>query len=151
MEAELFQDYLIYMHRPRGISLVQQMRNRKPYPPDSGEQELLEGMVQARFSAFWIRELYPAGGFVVLDVIRGEQLFVLDQILPHQDAVGVLTAFRIFPFRNGWMHTGANMAFGKVEEDAGLQSLNRILNAQEERELNEENVRRWRAFLNEMD
>jgi len=151
LEATIFQDYLIYMHRPNGLSLVRQMLNRKRYPQGSDEQMLLEGMVQARFSLFWIKKTYPAGGFVALDVIRGEEFFVLDPSQPQQDATGFLAAFRIFPFRNAWLHTGANMAFGKIDDPAGLHPLGRILNDKEERELNEENISRWRELLREME
>lgn len=151
LEAEIFQDYLIYMHRPNGLSLVRQMLNRKRYPLGSDEQMLLEGMVQARFSLFWINKTYPDGGFVALDVIRGEEFFVLDQSLAQQDATGILAAFRIFPFRNAWLHTGANMAFGTIGDPAGLRPLGRRLNEKEERELNEENFFRWRELLKEMD
>lgn len=151
LEAEIFQDYLIYMYRPRGFSLVRQMCSRRRYRPGSDEQMLLEGMVQARFSAFWIREMHPAGGFVALDVIRGEHFFILDQAAAGQNVEGTFSAFRIFPFRGAWMHTGANMTFGTIAADAGLQPVGRILNEQEERELNEENIRRWRMLLREME
>ncbi|MGE4559360.1 MAG: hypothetical protein AB7E77_04115, partial [Desulfobulbus sp.] len=144
-EAELFQDYLIYMYRPRGFSLVRQMRNRRRYPEGSDEQSLLEGMHQARFSLFWVKELHPAGGMVVLDVITGKELFVLDQSLPHQEVTGLLAAFRIFPFREVWMHTGASMAFGIISQPEGLQPMERRLTDKEEQELNEENFFRWRA------
>ncbi|MDR2548716.1 MAG: hypothetical protein LBD10_00680 [Desulfobulbus sp.] len=149
LEAEIFQDYLIYMHQPRGISLVQQMFNRKRAQPDSDEHALLAGMVQARFSLFWIRELHPPAGFVALDVIGGGHFFILDQSLPQQDAVGLLSAFRIFPFHGAWLHTGANMVFGTVGDDAGMQPARRVLDRQQERELNEENIHRWRALLKE--
>lgn len=146
-ETELFQDYLIYMYKPRGFSLVRQMRNRRPYPEGSDEQQLLEGMHQARFSLFWVKELHPAGGMIVLDVITGEELFVLDQSLPRQEVTGLLAAFRIFPFLGVWMHTGANMAFGLISDSEGLQPLGRRLNDKEEQALNEENFSRWRALL----
>lgn len=148
-EAEIFQDYLIYMHRPRGFSLVRQLYNRKIFSEGSREQELLAGMVQARFSVFWIGSLYPNAGCGALDIISGNQVFILDQSLPQQDAVGLLTAFRIFPFRNVWAHTGATMVLGKIEDTTGLQPMRRRLTEQEERELNEENVQRWRALLTE--
>ncbi len=146
-ETELFQDYLIYMYRPRGFSMVRKMRNRRPYPEGSDEQMLLEGMQLARFSLFWVKELHPTGGMVVLDVITGEELFVLDQSLPQQEVVGLLAAFRIFPYRDVYMHTGASMAFGIINDPAGLNPLSRQLNDREEQALNEENFSRWRAFL----
>lgn len=146
-ETELFQDYLLYMYRPRGFTLVRQMRNRKPYPTGSDEQVLLEGMNQARFSVFWVKELHPAGGMVVLDVITGDELFVLDQSLPQQEVVGLLAAFRIFPFGDVWMHTGASMAFGIISEPEGLKPLGRRLDEKEEQELNEENFFRWRSLV----
>ena len=146
-ETDLFQDYLCYMYRPRGFSLVRQMRNRKPYPAGSDEQMLLEGMHQARFSLFWVKELHPSGGMVVLDVITGEELFVLDQSLPRQEVVGLLAAFRVFPFRDVWMHTGASMAFGIISDSDGLKPLSRKLDPKQEQELNEENFFRWRALI----
>jgi hypothetical protein len=151
LEAEVFQDYLIYMHRPRGFSLVRQLHNRKLFPEGSREQELLAGMVQARFSVFWIRSVHPGAGCGVLDIISGDQVFLLDQSLPQHDSVGLLAAFRIFPFGNVWAHTGANMVLGKIEDAAGLQPMGRKLTEREERELNEENVRRWRALLVEQE
>jgi len=146
-EAETFQDYLNYMYRPRGFSLVRLLCNRKRYPEDSDEQQLLEQMVKARFSLFWIRELHPAGGFVALDVVTGEDFFILDQSLPQQDVVGLLSAFRIFPFRGVWMHTGANMSFGCIEDPEGLHPLNRHLDDKEEDILNRENFFRWRELM----
>ena len=151
LEAEIFQDYLLYMHRPRGFSLVRQFFNRKPYPPGSDEHQLLSGMVQARFSAFWIRGVHPAGAFVALDVITGKEHVVLDRALTGQEAaIGLLSAFRVFPLKNVWMHTGANMSFGRIEDAGDLRPLGRVLNEQQEQELNEENIRRWRALLKEM-
>jgi hypothetical protein len=151
LEMDIFQDYLIYMHRPRGFSLVRQMLNRNRYPQNSDERMLLENMVQARFSLFWVRELHPAGGFVALDVITGEDFFVLDQSIPQQGEVGLLLAFRLFPFLNAWMHTGATMVFGRIDDATGLQPQGRRFNEQEERELNEENIRRWRGIIREME
>lgn len=151
MEMDVFQDYLIYMHRPRGISLVRQMFNRKRYPQGSDEQMLLEGMAQARFSLFWVRELHPSDGFVALDVITGEEVFVLDQTIPRHDTVGLLLGLRLFPFFTGWMHTGATMVFGQIDEASGMQPMRCVLNEKEERALNEENIRRWRANFREME
>jgi hypothetical protein len=150
-EMDVFQDYLLYMHRPRGISLVRQMLNRKPYPQGSDEQILLEGMAQARFSLFWVRELHPAGGFTALDVITGEEVFIFDHALPEQDTVGLLVGLRLFPLYTGWMHTGASMVLGQIDEASGMQPLRCVLNEKEERDLNEENIRRWRANLKKVE
>jgi hypothetical protein len=56
-ETDIFQEYQIYMHRPHGINVVQQMLNRKRYPEGSGELRLLEGMAKARFSVFIVKEI----------------------------------------------------------------------------------------------
>ncbi len=151
LEMDIFQDYLIYMHRPRGFSLVRQMLNRNRYPQGSDERMLLENMVQARFSLFRVRELHPGSGFVALDVITGEDFFVLDQSIPQQGEVGLLLAFRLFPFRNAWMHTGASMVLGLIDDAADLQPLGCRFNEKEERELNEENIRRRREIIREME
>lgn len=148
-EMDIFQDYLIYMYRPRGVSLVRQVFNRKRYPPASDEQQLLAGMVQARFSVFWVRELIPPGGFLALDIISGNDFFILDLTLPQLDAQGMLSGFRIFPFQNAWMHTGAGLTLGRIPDSAGMQTEDRVLTEQEERELNEQIFFRWRPLLGE--
>jgi hypothetical protein len=151
LEIDVFQDYLLYMYRPRGFSLVRQMLNRNRYPQGSDEQMLLAGMAQARFSLFWIKELDPAGGFLALDIISGKDFFILDQSLPQQDARGMLMSFRIFPLRNVWMHTGANMSFGQIDDPKKVKPLNCLLSENEERQLNEDNFLYWRELLREMD
>ena len=151
LEMDIFQDYLIYMYRPRGISLVRQVFNRKRYPPTSDEQQLLAGMVQARFSLFWVRELIPPGGFVALDIISGNDFFILDLTLPQLDGKGMLTGFRIFPFHNAWMHTGAGLTLGRIPDPAGMQAEDLVLTEQEERELNEQIFFRWRPLVAEME
>jgi hypothetical protein len=151
VEMDVFQDYLIYMYRPRGFSLVRQMLNRNRYPQGSDERMLLESMVQARFSLFWIRELHPASGFVALDVITGEDFFVLDQSIPHQGEVGLLIALRLYPFRNAWMHTGSSLILGLIDDVADLHPLGCRFNEKEERELNEKIVHRRREIIREQE
>jgi hypothetical protein len=148
LELDVFQDYLIYMHRPRGISFVQQMRNRKRYPQGSDEQRLLEGMVQARFSVFWIKEVVEEAGFIALDIMGGEECMILDQSIPPQDAVGLVSGFRIFPWANVWMHSGVNLPLGTIENADGLQPVGKLLNEKEEQALNEDTIARWRAIIN---
>ena len=149
LEMDAFQDYLIYMHRPRGLSLARQMLNRNRYPQGSDERRLLAEMVQARFSIFWIKELIPAGGFIALDIISGKEFFILDPSLPQQDIAGILAGIRIFPHQNVWMHTGATLALGQIENPTGLQPLGKHLEEQQERALNEDAISRWRGILKE--
>jgi len=148
MEADVFQDYLLYMHRPRGLSFVRQMRNRKLYPPGSDEQQLLEVMAQARFSVFLIKEVIPSAGFLGLDIVRSEEFFILNQAVDEQqEMVGMLVGCRIFPYRNCWMHTGADIPIGQVEDSATLSPMGKILNEKEERDLNELNIFKWREMV----
>jgi hypothetical protein len=144
LEAEIFQDYLLHMYRPRGFSFVRQLCNRRRFPPDSDEQRLLVAMAGARFSLFVIRELYPEGGFTALDIIRGEELFLFDQSIPTQEVRGVLTGLRVFPMLGAWMHTGANLDLGRLPEEGGLTPLGRTFGEREEREMNEYAIRAWR-------
>jgi hypothetical protein len=147
LEMDIFQDYLIYMHRPRGLSLTQQMRNRNRYPQGSDERRLLAAMAQARFSIFWIKEIVPPGGFIALDIISGQDFFILDPMQSPQDITGTLAGVRIFPHQNVWMHTGATLSLGRIDDPAGLQTLGNSMNVQQERELNEEAIGRWRGIL----
>ena len=148
MEADVFQDYLLYMHRPRGINFVRQMHNRKLYPQGSDEQRLLEAMAQARYSVFLIKETLPSAGFIALDVVRGEEFFILNQSVDEQqDIVDLLVGCRIFPYQTCWMHTGADIPIGQVEDSATLSPMGKILNEKEERDLNELNIFKWREMV----
>jgi hypothetical protein len=140
------------MHRPRGINLVQQMLNRNRYPRESTERQLLEGMVQARFSVFMVKSLVPPGGFVAVDTTSGEEFFILDLSLPTQNAVGFLIGCRIFPFRDVWMHSGAVISLGQVQDVAGFQETMEEIDGQElkERELNEACIFSWREWIAQM-
>lgn len=151
LEMDVFQDYLLYMYRPRGISLVRQMFNRQRYPMGSDEQRLLAGMIQARFSLFWVRELIPAGGFLALDIISGKDFFILDLALPQVEATGLLAGLRIFPFHQAWMHTGVSLSLGSIPDPAGMKTENRVFNDKEEIAFNEQIFFRWRSLLGKMD
>lgn len=150
-EREMIQDYLNYMYQPRGFSLVRQLRNRKRYAAESDEQQLLERMIKARFSLFWIKELHPAGGFIALDMITGEELFILDQSVHQLEVTGEVTALRIFPFQGVWMHTGAGISLGNINDDKSLQPINSDINIKEEEALNRKVIIVWREMIRNQD
>ncbi|GAB4564728.1 MAG: hypothetical protein Tsb0017_24820 [Geothermobacteraceae bacterium] len=146
-DVEIFQDYLIYMYRPRGVSYVQQMLNRNRYPQQSAETELLKGMAKARFSVFWLKERLPSVGFVALDLLRREEVFVLDLSLPQQDVAGLVLGLRTFPWRGVLMHTGASLPLGKVPLVGKSPPLiEQPRNVQEEQRFNEEAIFHWRQM-----
>ncbi len=101
-------------------------------------------MAGARFSLFFIRELYPEEGFTALDIVRGEELFLFDRSIAEQEARGVLTGLRVFPMLGAWMHTGVNIDLGRLPDESGLAPLGREFDEQEEREMNEHAIRAWR-------
>lgn len=150
-EMDILQDYQIYMHRPRGINAVQQMLNRNRYPQGSDERRLLEGMAQARFSIFLVKEIVQPAGFIGLDIYTGGEFFILDLTLPQQNVVGLLIGFRIFPYESVWMHTGANLTLGQTHDVAGFEPNGTQMNERQERTLNEEAIFRWRDFVSEME
>ena len=149
LEMDMFQDYLFYMYRPHGFSLVRKMMNRKRYPPDSDEQQLLAAMVKARFSVFWIREMHQEGGLIALDVTTGDGFFIFDQSQVGLDLTGALVGMRIFPFLGAWMHTGACIPVGEIDDPAAFRPLNTTLNEVQERALNEQTMFRWRDVIKE--
>ena len=147
MEMDVFQDYLVYMYRPRGFSLARKLYNRKKYSQESDEQQLLNLMVRARFSVFWIKEVLAEGVMNALDITTGESLWIVDQTLPNHDAANILAGLRIFPFRGMWMHTGASMPVGEIADPADFRPLGVTLDEKGERALNEETIRRWRSLF----
>ena len=147
VEMDLFQDYLIYMYRPRGFSLTRKLYNRKKYSPESDEQQLLHLMARARFSVFWIKEVNAEGAMTAVDITGGESFCILDQTLPNHDATNILTGLRIFPFRGMWMHTGASIPVGEITDPADFRPLGVTLDERGERALNEETIQRWRSIV----
>lgn len=143
-ESCIFQDYLIYMYRPRGINLVQQMLNRNRFHQDSGERQLLDLMVNARFSVFLVKQIVKKAGFIAMDIYTGEEFLVLDQTMPQNDAVGMLMGFRIFKFHNTWMHTGAWLILGQISDIKGFEPQRVLLDEKQEQLLNEECIFQWR-------
>jgi len=151
MEADIFQDYLVYMYRPRGINLVQQMLNHDRYPQGSDKLLLLQGMAQARFSIFLVQKILPGAGFIAMDSVSGKQFLVLDQSMSQKGEIGMLIGFRIFPYRQVWMHTGAWLALGRATDVAGFEPAGICMNEKQEQELNEKAIFKWRQLVDEME
>ncbi|MBN1142053.1 MAG: hypothetical protein JXB25_09730 [Deltaproteobacteria bacterium] len=143
---ELFQDYATYMHRPRGINFVQQMLNSNRYPEGSMERSLLQGMAQAMFSIFMVKELVPPGGFIAWDTFSGKEFFVLDSRISKQDVISGLFGLRIFPFKTAWMHTGAAIPL-TMADIPNAKALNKELSQNDQRDLNEGTIFIWRGLV----
>ncbi len=62
-----------------------------------------------------------------------------------------MSGFRIFPYKNVWMHTGANLTLGQTHDVAGFQSYGTQLNEKQEQTLNEEAIFRRRAIIGETE
>ena len=139
------------MYRPHGINAVQQMLNRNSYPAESDERRLLEGMVQARFSVFLVKQVIGNAGFIGFDLYTGDEFFIMDLTLPTKDVVGLMIGFRVFPFHGYWMHTGANLTLGKVRDVNSVKPLGRLKSVKEEQSLNDEVIFEWRSFISEID
>jgi hypothetical protein len=148
-EMDIFQDYLLYTHRPQAINAAQQMLNAKRYPNESQEGLLLEGMAKARFSVFIIKQIIKDYGFIGMDIQSGDDFFIMDQTLPQQDVVGMMIGFRIFPFRGYWMHTGANISLARSPDLADFKPIGVIDNQYEERDLNEATIFKIREMISE--
>ena len=106
-------------------------------------------MATARFSVFQIKEIVGTAGIIAVEMLTGDEFFIMDLTLPRQqDVVGIMMGLRIFPFDGYWSHTGAPLAFGKggdFEPTGGLTTV------AEERELNEGIIFDWRSCLRKLD
>ncbi len=145
-ESDLFSDYLLYSFRPNGINAAQQMLNAKRHPKESIEHLFLEGMAKARFSLFIYKEIIGDYGFIGIDIQDGKEFFIMDLTLPHENIVGVMSGFRIFPFRGYWMHTGANVTLGECPDLAHFKPAGIVNNQNEERDMNEAIIFKWREL-----
>lgn len=107
-------DYGIYSYRQQGKTVVERYLAKLAPPPDLDEQTVRAAMARPRYSLYQAGKAIPGTGLELHDVVREEQLFVVDQTLSKTLGEGRVLGARLLPFPGYWMTSGAAVPLGDV-------------------------------------
>lgn len=108
-----------------GRNLIQRYAEEHAPPEGSDERDVLEGMLRARYAILKIGEAVPEAGVRAVDVLRCEELFVMDVGLSNSLGEGSGIATRVIPFGEWWMTGGAALPMDGAAAAALLRNLRR--------------------------
>ncbi len=113
-DMAILSDHCIYDVYRNGRNSVQRCLEQSPFAPGSDEQLVLEGMKDALFSVFVIRDVEPGAGVLLEDVLHGEQHFILDVSMSRSGTPGLMFVGRLFTVDGMTMTTGAFLPLGQL-------------------------------------
>ena len=94
-EMILAEDLAIYLARPGRSHPLDRCARAARLPPGSDEAIVLEAMRQARFSLWRIERRHETMGLVLRDLLRGEEIWLVDEALERSARPGLEMAARL--------------------------------------------------------
>ncbi len=126
-ETALLTDTALYDRRDGGTTAVE--RHWKDTEAADDDQRLLrDAMLHARFSLYQVKATRADAGLIVRDVLRGDDLLVLDRSFGTSALPGLVMAMRLLPFPAWAMTSGAGLPLDSAPAEAVLRDLPAILN-----------------------
>jgi SEC-C motif len=110
-------DFCIYDVRRQGTNAVERYLAESPPASNSDEMVLLQAMREARFSLLAVEALEPGVGARVRDLLRDEELFLVDVGFSHTAPLGMVLAARIMAPEGIHMTTGAALPVGVLSAE----------------------------------
>jgi SEC-C motif-containing protein len=110
--SSVLMDFCIYDVRRQGLNAVERFLAESPPPSESEQMILLQAMREARYSLFVIERKEPGVGIHVRDLIRDEELFLMDVNFSQSADDGVVLAGRIYSPEGITQSTGATLPIG---------------------------------------
>jgi hypothetical protein len=89
------QDLAIYLAKPGRSHPLDRYARAARLPPGSDEAIVLEAMRQARFSLWRIERRHETVGLVLRDLLRGEEVWLVDEALERSARPGLEMAARL--------------------------------------------------------
>jgi hypothetical protein len=105
-------DFCIYDVRRQGLNAIERFLAESPPPAGSEDMVLLQAMREARYSLFVIESKESGVSIHVRDLIRDEQLFLMDVNFSQSAPVGLVLAGRIYSPEGIMQSTGATLPVG---------------------------------------
>jgi hypothetical protein len=106
-EMDVFMDYCIYSYRKRGKNAIQRYAEDFAPPEASDDVILLQAMLHSHYSIFQVRDLERGRGVTLFDLLRSENLLLLDVGLSSSAIRGMMFAGRVLPLNDYYMTSGA--------------------------------------------
>ena len=94
-EMILAEDLAIYLTRPGRPHPLNRYARAARLPPGSDEAIVLEAMRRARFSLWRVERRHETVGLVLRDLLRGEDLWLVDEALERSARPGLAMAARL--------------------------------------------------------
>lgn len=111
-EIAVLMDYCIHDVRRHGINAIEAFLRSSPPPAESDEWVLLQALRASYFSLFAVKSIEPGVGVHVQDLLRDEELFLVDVGLGQSAPIGMVLAARVMAPEGIGMTTGAALALG---------------------------------------
>jgi hypothetical protein len=116
-ESSVLMDHCLHTYRVNGKTVLEHYIEDSSPSPESDDFLLLSTLVQARYSMFQIEDIMPGLGAVIRDLLRGDEIFIVDVGLSESAKRGFIMACRIFaPTPDFFMTTGTALP---VDRDGG--------------------------------
>ena len=121
-EMCLINDLAIYSARMSNTTAVEKHRRRAEFREDSDEAIVLNSMCQSRFAFVMVMRRHPVAGLIVGDLLRKEEIWLMDEWLEETIPDGSAFTSRLFKPAEFYMTTGAAIPLdeGVVEEIAAV-------------------------------
>jgi len=115
-ESSVLMDHCLHTYRVNGKTVLERYLDSLP-APESDDFLLLSALVRARYSMFQIEAMVPGLGAVIRDLLRGDEIFIVDVGLSESAIERFIMACRIFaPTPDFFMTTGTALP---VDRTAG--------------------------------
>ncbi len=121
----VFSDYMIYDYRLRGgTNAVERLWKLGEVKPGTPAHEVLEAMLEARFTVVRVVEVLPGTGAIVDDIFYGERRKLADIMLSENSEPGLTMAARLLTFSDFVMTTGAGFYVGSKGVETIIANFN---------------------------
>ena len=118
VELTLVFDLAIHTAKAGRTRAIDRYARMHPGAPDQDEALVLKGLQAARFSIFRVTDRYEPAGLLVTDLLRGFELWLLDEGLEQSATPGSVFAMRVAPVEDFVMTCGVIVPVGDLIFDA---------------------------------
>lgn len=123
-ESSVLMDHCLHTHRINGSTVFEYYLHETRPDPQSEDFLLLNALLKARYSIFQIEAVIAGLGAMTRDLLRGDEVFIVDVGLSATATENLILASRIMaPTQDFFMTTGAALPITKPAEEIILTVL----------------------------
>jgi hypothetical protein len=105
-EIAVLYDYCLYHYRRGNKNVIERYLEESPPEPESAEMTLLRAMSDAHYSVFRLVEIVPQQGAVLFDLVREENVELIDLSLAETGMPGTILVARVLALPGFRMSSG---------------------------------------------